>query len=103
MTTNNGDDVSTLVTDTGYRIPLTQLRLSDKENLSKVIHEYYTLLKVLPEINQFGEGLESLGVLTMMRKYPHLLQPYFTNVSKKPVNKGIVTCIVQVLNFVLNN
>ena len=88
MPTNNIDDVSALVTDTGYRVALTQLKVTDKENLCKAVREYHTLIKVLLEINQFGEGLESLGVLTMMRKYPNLLQPYFINTGKKPVNKG---------------
>ena len=62
------------MTDTGYCVPLTQLKLMDKENLFKAVHEYYTLIKVLPEINQFGEGLDSSGVLSMMRQYPDLLQ-----------------------------
>lgn len=82
------DDVLTLVTDTGYRVPLTKVKLVDKENMCKAIREYHTLIKCLPEINQFGEGLESLGVLTMMRQHPDLLKPYFTNTGKKPVNKG---------------
>ena len=69
---NDTEDVSTLVTDTGYRIPSTQLKLMDKENLCKAVREYYTLIKVLPEINQFGEGLDSLGMLSMMRQYPDL-------------------------------
>lgn len=87
---NDGEDFSTLVTDTGYRVPLTHLKLEDKEKLCKAVREYHTLIKVLPEINQFGEGLESLGVLEMMRKYPELLQSYFTNTGKNPSTKVMV-------------
>ena len=81
---NDTEDVSTLVTDTGYHVPLTQLKLMDKQTLCKAVHEYYTLIKVLPQINQFGEGLDSLGMLSMMRQYcNHILLT-----GKKPVNKG---------------
>ncbi|XP_065892745.1 uncharacterized protein [Dysidea avara] len=82
------DDLSYLVTDTGYRIPLTCLKVADKANLCKAVREYHTIIKVLPEINQFGEGLEVLGVLTMVRKYPELLSLYFIDKEKKPINKA---------------
>lgn len=55
MTTNDSKDVSTLITDTGYHILLI---LWDYRQ-TKAICEYHML------INQFGEGLESLGVLMM--------------------------------------
>ena len=84
------DDLSYLVTDTGYRIPLTCLKVADKANLCKAVREYHTIIKVLPEINQFGEGLEVLGVLTMVRKYPELLSLYFIDKEKKPINKGML-------------
>ena len=75
------------MTDTGYRVPLTQLKLMDKENLCKAVREYYTLIKVLPEINQFGEGFDSLGMLSMMRQYPDLLQAYLLTQGKSQLIK----------------
>ena len=83
---DDSEELSTLVTDTGYQVALTRLKVTDKESRCKLLREYYTLIKVLPEINQFGEGLETLGVLTMMRKYPDLFLPYLTNTGKKPIN-----------------
>jgi len=86
------DDVSYLVTDTGYRVPLTHLKVTDKPNLCKAVREYHTIIKILPEMNQFGEGLEVLGVLSMIRKYPELLSIYFTYKVKEPINKGAYSC-----------
>ena len=88
MANDDNADLSTLVIDTGYRVPLSYLKLEDKDKLCKAVREYHTLIKISPEINQFGEGLESLGVLAMMRKYPEVLLSYFTNTGKKPINKG---------------
>ena len=31
----------------------------------------------IPEMDQFAEGLESLGVLSSMKKYPDLMRPLF--------------------------
>ena len=82
-----------LVTETGYRKPLTQITPADKEELCQVLKDYYVLIKILPEINQFGDGLNVLGMLEMMRKHPQLLKVYFTNFEKE-INKGEYhTCI----------
>lgn len=86
------DDLSYLVTDTGYRVPLTCLKLADKASLCKAVRDFHTIIKVLPEINQFSEGLEVLGVLTMIRKHPELLSVYFieSETQREPINKGIL-------------
>jgi len=87
------DDLSYLVTDTGFRVPLSCVKVTDKTSLCKAVREYHTIIKILPEVNQFGEGLEVLGVLTMMRKYPELLSDYFIDKEKKPINKGMLVAI----------
>ena len=80
------------MTDTGYRIPFTLLKVTDKASLCKAIREYHTIIKILPEINQFGEGLEVLGVMTMIRKNPKLLSLYFIDEVNRPIDKGM--CIL---------
>ena len=59
-------------------------------DLSKTLCDYYTLVKILPETNQFGEGLDTVRVLSMIRKHPGLMKQIFTDCEYKPINKGIM-------------
>ena len=80
------------MTETGYRQVLSKVTLANKADLSKILCDYYTLIKILPETNQFGEGLDTVGVLSMIRKYPDLMQQFFTDSEYKLVNKGTYVC-----------
>jgi len=80
------------VTETGYRKVLSKVTLTNKAELSKILCDYYTLIKILPETNQFGEGLNTVGVLSMIRKYPGLMKQFFTDCEYRPVNKG-TSCV----------
>ena len=83
------EDAVSLVTETGYRQVLSKITLANKADLSKILSNYYTLIKILPQINQFGEGLDAVGVLSMIRKHPDHMQQFFTDCQYKPINKGI--------------
>ena len=80
---------SYLVTDTGYRVLFNLLQLTDKASLCKAIRESHTLIKILPKIHQFGEGIEVLGVLTMIQAHLKLLSLYFIDKVIRKIDKGI--------------
>jgi len=46
---DDGTDLACLVTDTGYRVPLTNLKVTDKESLCKAVREFHTIIIILPE------------------------------------------------------
>ena len=63
--------------------------MTGKTNLCNAVREYHTIIKLLPQVNQFGEELEVLAILTMMRKYPKLLSDYFMEKEKKPSTNSL--------------
>ncbi len=81
-----------LVAETGFRKPLAFLKLRDRSDLCKALRDYYTIIKVLPEINQFGEGLADMNLLEMIRTYPDLMRPLFVSGPEKKVDKGMTVC-----------
>ena len=48
----------------------------------------YTIIKALPEVDQFCSGLESLGVLSALAEYPLLMKTLFVPLDKVTINKG---------------
>ena len=83
------EDAVSMVTETGYRQVLSKVTLANKADLSKILSDYYTMIKILPQINQFGEGLDTVGVLSMISKHPDHMRPFFTDCQYMPINKGI--------------
>jgi len=57
----------------------------DKPSLCRVLRDYHTLIKVLPEIDQFAKGLDDVGVLKYVRKFPELMRPLFETDTKKRI------------------
>ena len=51
--------------------------MSDKGRVRSALVDYHCMLKVKSEMDAFAEGLQVLGVLTMIRMYPDLFKPLF--------------------------
>ena len=73
------DEASDLLLETGYRKPLQQLCLLDKGALRSALLDYHCVLKVKAEMDQFKEGLTSLGVLNAITTYPALMKCMFVD------------------------
>ena len=82
------EDAVSLVAETGYRVPLFTMEMKDKDGLCDVLKIYYTIIKALPEVDQFCSGLESLGVLSALAEYPLLMKKLFVPLDKVTINKG---------------
>lgn len=76
-------DASDVVVSSGYTKPLVSAKLSDIAEISKTIALHYSLLQSLAEIDQLKKGLESLGVLELMKNNSDLLAPFFTSIGSK--------------------
>ena len=81
---------ASLLLETGFRKPLCLLTMSDREIISSTMRLYYTLVKVKAETDQFMDGLKTLGVLQMVKKFPDLMKPVLVKQSTK-LHKGEVT------------
>lgn len=88
------DEAAELLLSTGFRKPLCSLAMEDKECLRLVLLDYHCLLKVKAEMDQFAEGLKSLGVLYMMICHPDLFASYFDDDGSPPLTPGMCLCIV---------
>jgi hypothetical protein len=71
------DEAADLLLETGYKKPLKLLGMSDRENLQSVLLLYHCVLKVKAEMDQFREGLSSLGVLTALQSNSSLMKCFF--------------------------
>lgn len=63
---------------TGYRKPIKSLTLGDVSEIIDIIKSHCIKVSI-PEINQFAEGLASLGVLDAIKKYPDIMKDFFVD------------------------
>ena len=77
------DEVAALLLQTGFRKPITNLKLADIPNLKSALIDHHCMLKVKAAMDQYTEGLQQLGVLDLIQKYPHLAKQYFIAETKK--------------------
>ena len=50
------------------------------------------MVKVKAQMDQFAEGLDELGVMRLIRRFPELSKPLFVAVSK-PISAGVCVCV----------
>ena len=62
----------------GYRRPISLITLSDRREIVELL-KCHSFKITIPEITQFAEGLESLGVLDYMKKYPDIMRELFVH------------------------
>lgn len=67
--TDKGDS-DNLIIETGYRKPLCRLTMKDVPGLKQILRDH-VLVNVKAELDQFSEGLNTIGVLEKMKKYPY--------------------------------
>ena len=83
------DESAELLLSTGFRKPICRLAIEDKECLRSVLLDYHCLLKVKAKMDQFAEGLKSLGVLEMVKCHPDLFAPLFIDDGSPPLTPGM--------------
>lgn len=99
------DEAAEMLMGMGCKKPISKLKIDDKSMLKSSLIDYYCLLKVKAEMDQFAEGLKDLGLLETMRHHPSLfkslsLLPLHTSlrVSLYPFKgNGFTTCRLLVV------
>lgn len=87
-----------ILLETGFRLPLCRLICTDKGSIKSAIRDYHSLIKIKPELDQFASGLETLGVLQVIKKYPALIAPLFTkHENAKKIDKGMKLAFLELL------
>ena len=57
------------------------VEIGDRHSLIASLLDYYLLIKVKAEMDQFKDGLNSLGFLDIFQSNPTLWEPYLMNVQ----------------------
>ena len=87
------DEANTsLLLDTGFRKPLCLLTMSNQKIISSTMRLYFTLINVKAETAQIMDGLKTLGVLQLVKRFPDIMKPVLVKQSIK-LHKGEVTYI----------
>ena len=82
------DEVQSLVYEAGFRKPLAQLSMEDKSVVSLILVNYHCMIKVKAAMDQYMEGLESLGLLSRIQADPSKWKDFFVDTGVA-VNSGI--------------
>ncbi len=84
------EEATGLLLETGFRIAICRLVLSDKASLRYTLVDYHCMLKVKACMDQFAEGLEELDVLDIIRKHPDAMRPFFVDECRPFTAGGFV-------------
>jgi len=79
---DDGDGLQ-LLYDTGFPKSINDVRVSDKRRLLSALIDYHLMVKVKAEMDQYREGLQTLGFLEVLNSNPEEWQPYFVAEEKK--------------------
>ena len=66
-----------VIVDSGYTLPLREIRISSKHILIRTIILYATVLKNKAVLDQLKSGLSCLGVLGAITKNPKVFESFF--------------------------
>lgn len=78
-----------LLFECGFNKPVTRIELKDKIALVHSVALQKVILNSLAELNQFKDGLESLGVAEAIRAHPSLLQSFYCSANKIELTAGM--------------
>ena len=77
------DKISELILETGYRKPFCRLIMAHRSELIAAMVDYHCMIKVKAAMDQYIEGLQSLKVLDLVRKFPSFSRPFFVAKNKR--------------------
>ena len=72
-----GANFSTLL-DCGFVKPATSVKMEDRVDIVHAIALHHVILRSKAEMDQFTEGLQTCGVLDVLRQYSTLTRDFFT-------------------------
>ncbi len=78
-------DSMELAIEAGYNKPLVNLCSTDKSGLLQTLGLHFTIFCSKAVLDQFKEGLQTLGVLDAIVKYSKLMEPLFVSAKREPL------------------
>lgn len=84
------DEGASLLIETGYRKAVCSMTLSDRPTVLSALLDYHLMIKVKAEMDQFKEGLQTLGFLEAVQSDPSLWDEYFLD-KTLPLTAGIIS------------
>ena len=73
--------------DAGVTISASAVNIEEKEEIILAFVNNYLMYSCKGELDQFKNGLKSLGILELLQQYPTLMKPLFVY-SEKPCMKA---------------
>ena len=75
------DEAADFLHATGFRKPIKNLTLSDKHILETSLVDFHCFIKVKGEMDQFMDGLSTLGILDIIKNSPEVIKEMFVHPS----------------------
>lgn len=82
------DEALDFLCATGYKKAVCTVCMKDKGNILAALLDFHCLLKVKGEMDQFIEGMSSVGVLECIKKHPDVMKQFFVDTPQGKVNAG---------------
>jgi hypothetical protein len=74
----------------GFTKPPVSIKLEDKGVIVQAISLHQSILQCKAEIDQFADGLKSLGVLSAIRRHPDQFKKFYCIDPFKKLTSGII-------------
>lgn len=78
-----------LLTNSGFPKGLPLVTTVHKIVMIQTVALHRVLLRRVAELDQFAKGLQALGVLDAIKRYPALMRPFFTRDGVQHLTAGI--------------
>ena len=95
------DEGASLLNETGYRKAVCSLKLSDRPAVLGALLDYHLMIKVKAEMDQFKEGLQTLGYLEALQSNPSIWQEYFLYADVLLTAGMYVFCVYMYVTLIL--
>ncbi len=77
-----------ILIDCGFNKPISKCGLEDKVTIVQSVCLQMVVLNTLAELDQFKDGLSSLGVVRAIKEHSSLLQSFYCSASKMQLTSG---------------
>lgn len=74
--------------EAGYNKPITSICMADESDFIHTLSLHFTILRCQAVLDQFNEGLHTLGVADVMKQYPSIMEPLFVMNIQKELSAG---------------
>lgn len=78
-----------ILSQVGYDMPLADTVQAHKPPIVKAVTLHHCILSVKAELDEIGNGLQTLGVLGILKKYPDQQKSYFCQTGSRSLAAGI--------------